>query len=444
MRSFYATAAFAAAASAQYELQSTFAGETFFDNFVFFNSWGFVQYVTKEAAEGFGMINVTKTSASWGVDATSLFDPTAPLGRPSFRITSVQSWTHGLFIADLAHVPANVCGTWPAFWALGSGTWPDNGEIDIIEYTNNVPNNLMALHTTPGCSIAGAGETGTLVAADCGINGGITGCTVVTDTPNNSGDAFNAIGGGVSEGVPVVEEFGLPAANFQGSCILDGHFFNMSLVFNIDFCGQYAGNVWQANGCPMLNPEDGWASCNMFVANSPQSFVESYWEVNYLKIFQTMTAAISSSTSSMSSVTPAVSAGASSTALSNAQGRTSTATMSLAPTIPSIAPESSTTLSLASSVLSSLSSQNVPSTASSPSTPGTEPVLTTSPSTLSPATSSGITTVSTIPAATPTSATPTTQAPAPSLSCSGYVCIAYTSVVIVETVTVNALQTVLQ
>jgi len=40
MRSFYATAAFAAAASAQYELQSTFAGETFFDNFVFFNSWG--------------------------------------------------------------------------------------------------------------------------------------------------------------------------------------------------------------------------------------------------------------------------------------------------------------------------------------------------------------------------------------------------------------------
>lgn len=59
-----------------------------------------------------------------------------------------------------------------------------------------------------------------------------------------------------SEGVPVVEEFGLPAANFQGSCILDGHFFNMSLVFNIDFCGQYAGNVWQANGCPMLNPED--------------------------------------------------------------------------------------------------------------------------------------------------------------------------------------------
>ena len=66
----------------------------------------------------------------------------------------------------------------------------------------------------------------------------------------------NAIPTSIINGTPTVDEFGIPAANFQGSCVLDSHFYNMSLVFNIDFCGQYAGNVWQANGCPMLDPED--------------------------------------------------------------------------------------------------------------------------------------------------------------------------------------------
>lgn len=35
-------------------------------------------------------------------------------GRPSVRIASKQAFTHGLFIGDFAHIPAGVCGTWPA------------------------------------------------------------------------------------------------------------------------------------------------------------------------------------------------------------------------------------------------------------------------------------------------------------------------------------------
>ncbi|KAK5167026.1 uncharacterized protein LTR77_007755 [Saxophila tyrrhenica] len=500
MRSFHAITTFAGVASAQYQLQSTFAGETFFENFNFWNSWdptyGFVQYVSQEAAQGFGMINVTNTSATWGVDTTQIFDPTSPLGRPSIRITTLESWTHGLFIADLAHVPANQCGTWPAFWALGSGMWPESGEIDIIEYTNNVPNNLMALHTTPGCSIAGAGQTGTLISADCGIEGGITGCTVVQTSANNSGDSFNANGGGVYAmewtsrairvwffpreaipasivaGTPVVEDFGLPAANFQGSCALDQHFYNMSLVFNIDFCGQYAGNVWQANGCPMLDPDDaiqGWASCNMFVASSPQSFVNSYWEVNYLKVFQTTTFATPRPTTSLSSGTPAISTGSGTTALSNAQGRSSTATMSLAPVVPSIAPASSTTLSLAPSVRSSLSSRRnspnaspeslVPTLATTPPTTASQSIAsptiatpTTGFSTTatpaapepiaSPPTPTAEATTASSPLTIPTTPLSTTEGTTASISCSGNLCVsyAYTSVVVVQTVTVGAEQ----
>lgn len=40
-------------------------------------------------------------------------------------------------------------GTWPAFWTLGNrGSWPNCGEIDIMEHTGSVPNRIFGtLHT---------------------------------------------------------------------------------------------------------------------------------------------------------------------------------------------------------------------------------------------------------------------------------------------------------
>lgn len=63
------------------------------------------------------------------------------------------------------------CGVWPAFWMVGTGTWPQTGEIDIIELTNSLPNNVMSLHTsaTPNCTIAGSNMTGTLLTNDCAV-----------------------------------------------------------------------------------------------------------------------------------------------------------------------------------------------------------------------------------------------------------------------------------
>ena len=158
----------------QYALESSFAGPWFFDNFEFWTSadptLGYVHYVDQATAEQFNMINSSGSPVSWGVDTTQVLDPTANLGRLSIRLTSIQSWTHGLFILDLAHMPANLCGTWPAFWTLGSGVWPTTGEIDIIEFANNAADNLMALHTTPGCTVAGSGETGILLSNQCDVS----------------------------------------------------------------------------------------------------------------------------------------------------------------------------------------------------------------------------------------------------------------------------------
>jgi beta-glucanase (GH16 family) len=42
-------------------------------------------------------------------------------------------------------------GLWPAFWALGTGRWPDTGEVDIMEYVGGVDWISAALHG-PGYS----------------------------------------------------------------------------------------------------------------------------------------------------------------------------------------------------------------------------------------------------------------------------------------------------
>ncbi|KAK0328260.1 hypothetical protein LTR54_001947 [Friedmanniomyces endolithicus] len=359
----------------QYRLQSAFTGPTFFDNFDFWTAgdptFGYVHYIDRATAEQHGMINSTGNTATWGVDTTQILDPMANLGRLSVRLTSVQSWTHGLFILDLAHMPANECGVWPAWWMLGSGTWPANGEIDIIECTNNLPNNLMALHTaeTPDCTVAGADQSGTLLTAKCAAAGGYTGCGVSATKPNNIGTPFNQASGGVyamewtstairiwffsrdevpasmieaNDAGPDPNAFGVPVANFQGSCEIDAHFFNHSIVFDTTFCGSYAGNTWQGDGCPLLDPTNGWQSCDDFVATNPQAFVDAYWEVNYLKVYQTAAGTQTTSSSSLSSVTPAIRTSSISTALSGAQGRSTTpsGTPSLVTTTPTSTPAS--------------------------------------------------------------------------------------------------------
>ena len=83
---------------------------------------------------------------------------------------------------------------------------------------------------------------------------------------------------------------------------------------------------FQVIHCGANENGQGWQSCNEYVALNPDAFSETYWEVNYLKVYQVPAGVESTSTSSLSSVTPAISTSDVSTALSNAQGRTSTHT----------------------------------------------------------------------------------------------------------------------
>lgn len=79
----------------------------------------------------------------------------------------------------------------------------------------------------------------------------------------------------------------------------------------------------------------------MYVANNPQAYIEAYWEVNYLKVYQTIPGAAPATSSSLSSVTPLASTSSLFSISGNAQGRSTTPTMPF-PIIPTPGEVSST------------------------------------------------------------------------------------------------------
>ncbi|RFU28299.1 hypothetical protein B7463_g8030, partial [Scytalidium lignicola] len=293
---------------AQYTLRNTYDASNFFDYFTFFTGAdptnGFVDYVPQSVAENDHLVYYTNNQVYLGVDHTTQ-NPSG--GRASVRLSSDIPYTKGLFIADIAHMPGGICGTWPAFWMFGPN-WPASGEIDIIEGVNTQTTNSITLHTSPGCTVSNANSLSgtTTVGSDCNAGNANTGCGVTTSNPQTYGKGFNAIGGGVyamqwestgiyvwffprgsipsdiTSGKPTTQSWGMPLATFTGGgCDFNTAFSNQNIVFDTTFCGGWAGGVWGSGSCASLA-----GSCEAYVANNPEAFTDAYWLVNSVKVYQ--------------------------------------------------------------------------------------------------------------------------------------------------------------
>lgn len=101
--------------SATYVLQDDYKTENFFSMFDFFTgpdpTKGFVTYVDQATAQKSGLINTNNGAIYMGVDHQNVASGS---GRASVRIASKKTYTHGLIILDLSHMPGGICGTWPA------------------------------------------------------------------------------------------------------------------------------------------------------------------------------------------------------------------------------------------------------------------------------------------------------------------------------------------
>ena len=295
---------------AGYKLTDEFDKDNFFNEFDFFSAGdpthGFVQYTDAKTANDAKLAGFVDTGIYLGADHVTA-NPGGS-GRQSTRVSSKKTWTHGLFIADMAHMPSSTCGVWPAYWLVGAN-WPNQGEIDIVEGVHTATTNAITLHTSAGCTITADGSAdGTKLSnPDCNSGGANNGCSQSVSGTNTFGDGFNAVGGGVyatewtsdaisiwffprsaipsdvTSGNPNPGSWGAPQAKFNGGqgCNIDDHFKDHSIVFDITFCGDWAGNVWAQNkDCSALAP-----TCNAYVAGNPGAFDKSYFLVNYIQVY---------------------------------------------------------------------------------------------------------------------------------------------------------------
>lgn len=344
-----------------YQLAYDYSGANFINNFQFYHDKdptnGHVEYVDLATANSTGLagfLKVLDTNATanatgpvfLGVDYKTK-SPTA--GRKSVRAYSVQKFNQSLVIADILHMPAPVCGTWPAYWMLGSGaTWPEAGEIDILEGVNDYAINHYTLHTKPGvitANYSGTSMTGRLKTGNCDTNAQgqdrNAGCSTA-DAPGmkSYGDAFNDNNGGVfatlidpfgvriwffergkipaditagipnpppradavsttnmhpnmtnapPPGVPYANStWGLPNARFDSPTnaqdVMKTHFRDMQIVINTAFCGDWAGNVWNSSSTCKALAP----TCEQYVNEHPEAFEDVYWAINGIKVYHPM------------------------------------------------------------------------------------------------------------------------------------------------------------
>jgi hypothetical protein len=100
-------------ATAAYNPVDTYDHSNFFSSFNFFTgadpTHGFVNYQSQSSAQSAGLINTNNNQVYMGVDHSNAVS-TSSAGRSSVRVSSNKAYTHGLFIADIAHMPGSICG----------------------------------------------------------------------------------------------------------------------------------------------------------------------------------------------------------------------------------------------------------------------------------------------------------------------------------------------
>uniref|UniRef100_A0A7S0A8Q0 GH16 domain-containing protein n=1 Tax=Pyrodinium bahamense TaxID=73915 RepID=A0A7S0A8Q0_9DINO len=277
-------------------LQLECAGKKFLDCWTFFTesdpTSGYVTYVSKDEAIEYGLYSVEDSGA---VRLGSLVGTNERA--KSIRVQSKETFQVGhIFVIDIAHMPTGQ-GTWPAWWSYGP-SWPENGEIDTIETVETETWVHTTLHTSAGCSMSSVSG---VFHSDCNAGDANDGCGV--DGPAGSGgSSFNSAGGGVyatrwtessidvwlfkraeipqdlTTNEPDPDAWGAPYVSFPfGESCPASHFNDTVLVINLDFCGNWAGNVFPG----------GNGACESYVGDPANkgSLADAFWEINSVKVF---------------------------------------------------------------------------------------------------------------------------------------------------------------
>jgi hypothetical protein len=292
-------------------LKDTFVGPSFLTEFTHETiddpTHGRVDYVDQATALANNLTFTTPDTIIMRADNKKVVDPAAR-GRQSVRIKSNKAYLEHAVVLDVRHMPQG-CSTWPSAWEVDEAKWPANGEIDIIEGANDITPNTVTLHTSPGCTQ----PAGRLMQGDARLDNCDTtinqsqGCGVGLHSTASYGKEFNANGGGffvmqrtendikvwffarndgsapasVSNPGQTLDttSFPQPGSVFTNqSCDFKQHFGALNIVINLTLCGDWAGSLFNANGCP--------GSCVDLVNQQPAAFNDAFWDIAGVRVYE--------------------------------------------------------------------------------------------------------------------------------------------------------------
>jgi Ricin-type beta-trefoil lectin domain/Glycosyl hydrolases family 16 len=179
---------------------------------------------------------------------------------------SGSSWTSGRIQTTSANVgapaggelevtasieqPSGGLGYWPAFWMLGPGQWPENGEIDIMEDVNSLSELSGTVHcgTDPGGPCNEPNGIGSGLVGCSGCQSGYHTYTMILNRTNTSAESITFYLDG--NAYFTVTEAQVGTATWQAAF---DH--NLSIILDLAMGGAYPNGV-----CNCTSPTSSTAS----------------------------------------------------------------------------------------------------------------------------------------------------------------------------------------
>jgi hypothetical protein len=169
---------------------------------------------------------------------------------------SGSSWTSGRIQTSSANVgapaggelevtasieqpnPGNGLGYWPAFWMLGPGQWPENGEIDIMEDVNA----LSELSGTIHCGVDPGGPCNETNGIGSGLRA-CSGCQTGYHTYTMIENRTNASDESITFYLDGSQYFSVSESQVGTSTWQAAFDHNMSIIFDLAMGGGYPNGV---------------------------------------------------------------------------------------------------------------------------------------------------------------------------------------------------------
>ncbi|HEX4833294.1 MAG TPA: ricin-type beta-trefoil lectin domain protein [Trebonia sp.] len=191
--------------------------------------------------DGSGNLDITAngSGSSWtsGRVQTTSANVGAPAGGQLEVTASIEQPTGGL-------------GYWPAFWMLGPGQWPENGEIDIMEDVNALSEVAGTIHcgTDPGGPCNEGNGIGSGLRACSGCQSAYHTYTMILNRTNTSNESITFYLDGTS--YFSVSESQVGTATWQAA-----YDHNLSIILDLAMGGAFPNGV-----CGCTSPTSATAS----------------------------------------------------------------------------------------------------------------------------------------------------------------------------------------